>query len=57
MRDCLLCIDGMWLAGPASPGSIIAFMSMAPKDAIIPTAIGVILAAGVSFALPVRSLK
>ncbi|WP_278907943.1 PTS mannitol transporter subunit IICBA [Faecalicoccus pleomorphus] len=48
---------GCGLQGPASPGSIIAFMSMAPKDAIIPTAIGVILAAGVSFAVASPIIK
>lgn len=48
---------GCGLQGPASPGLIIAFMSMAPKDAIIPTAIGVILAAGVSFAIASPIIK
>ena len=44
-------LTGCGLQGPASPGSIIAFLSMAPRDAIITTLIGVVLAAGVSFAI------
>lgn len=44
-------ITGCGLQGPASPGSIIAFLSMAPRDAIFTTLLGVVLAAGVSFAI------
>ncbi|WP_296242540.1 PTS mannitol transporter subunit IICBA, partial [uncultured Faecalicoccus sp.] len=44
-------LTGCGLQGPASPGSIIAFLSMAPRDAIITTLLGVVLAAGVSFAI------
>ncbi|MGI6052442.1 MAG: PTS mannitol transporter subunit IICBA [Bilifractor sp.] len=39
------------LKAPASPGSIIAFLAMTPKDKMIPTIIGVAIAAGVSFAI------
>lgn len=37
------------LVGPASPGSIIAFMAVSPKGAQIPVLIGVVIAAAVSF--------
>lgn len=37
------------LKGPSSPGSIIAFLSMAPKDKIVPIIIGVTIATVVSF--------
>lgn len=37
------------LVGPSAPGSIIAFMSMSPKSSIVITAIGVLIAAAVSF--------
>ena len=37
------------LVGPSAPGSIIAFMSMSPKTSIVITALGVLIAAAVSF--------
>ena len=37
------------LVGPSAPGSIIAFMSMSPKKSIAITALGVLIAAAVSF--------
>ena len=37
------------LKGPSSPGSIIAFLSMAEKGSVLMTALGVMIAAGVSF--------
>lgn len=37
------------LVGPSAPGSIIAFMSMSPKSSIVITALGVLIAAAVSF--------
>lgn len=37
------------LVGPSAPGSIIAFMSMSPKSSIAITALGVLIAAAVSF--------
>lgn len=37
------------LKGPASPGSIIAFLAMTPKDKMVPTIIGVAIATGISF--------
>lgn len=39
------------LKGPASPGSIIAFMSMAPKDQILMVFLGVVIAAAISFVI------
>ena len=44
-------ITGCGLKGPASPGSIIAFMAMAPKDKMFLIFIGVAIAAAVSFAI------
>ncbi len=42
-------LTGCGLKGPASPGSIIAFLSMAPRDKMLYIIIGVILATVVSF--------
>ena len=42
-------ITGCGLVGPASPGSIITYLSMSPKSQILFTFIGVVIAAGVSF--------
>lgn len=39
------------LKAPASPGSIIAFLSMAPKDKMLLTIIGVLIATAVSFVI------
>lgn len=39
------------LKGPASPGSIIAFLGMAPKEQILLVILGVIIAAAVSFVI------
>jgi len=39
------------LRGPASPGSIIAYLGMAPKDQILLVILGVVIAAGVSFVI------
>ncbi len=44
-------LTGCGLKGPSSPGSIIAFMAMTPKDKMIPTFIGVVIAAAVSFVI------
>jgi PTS system mannitol-specific IIC component len=44
-------ITGCGLKGPSSPGSIIAFMAMAPKDKFLPILIGVFIAAAVSFVI------
>ena len=44
-------ITGCGLKGPASPGSIIAFMAMAPKNKMLLIFIGVAIAAAVSFAI------
>lgn len=45
------------LMGPASPGSIISFMLMSPKDSMWISAVGVAIAAGVSFLLASPILK
>lgn len=42
---------GAGLTSAASPGSIIAFLSMTPSDLMVTNIIGVIIAAGVSFAI------
>ena len=42
-------LTGCGLKGPASPGSIIAFLAMAPKDKVLLILIGVLIAAAVSF--------
>ena len=44
-------LTGCGLKGPSSPGSIIAFLAMAPKDKILLIAIGVLIAAAVSFVI------
>lgn len=42
-------IFNIGLKGPSSPGSIIAFLSMAEKGSVFMTALGVLIAAGISF--------
>lgn len=42
-------ITGCGLKGPASPGSIIAFLSMTPKDKMLFSILGVLIATVVSF--------
>ena len=44
-------LTGCGLKGPSSPGSIIAFLAMSPKDKIVLVALGVLIAAAVSFAI------
>lgn len=44
-------LTGCGLVGPASPGSIIAFLMMAPGSDIVKIIIGVLIAAGISFAI------
>ena len=39
------------LVGPASPGSIIAYLMMAPRDNIVTVLVGVLIAAAVSFGI------
>ena len=39
------------LVGPASPGSIIAYLMMAPRDGIVTVLVGVLIAAAVSFGI------
>lgn len=50
-------LTGAGLSGPASPGSIIAYMAMAPRDAIFPVLLGVVIAAAVSFLVAAPIIK
>ncbi|MBR3234964.1 MAG: PTS mannitol transporter subunit IICBA [Atopobiaceae bacterium] len=47
----LFSVFGCGLVGPASPGSIIAFMAMAPQGQTIPILLGVLAGAAVSFVI------
>lgn len=44
-------ITGAGLSGTASPGSIIAYMMMAPRDSMLTVFLGVVIAAAVSFVI------
>lgn len=44
-------MTGCGLKAPASPGSIISFLSMTPKDKMLPTILGVLIATAVSFVI------
>lgn len=48
---------GAGLTSAASPGSIIAFLSMTPSDLMVTNIIGVAIAAGVSFAISVPLVR
>lgn len=50
-------LTGCGLKAPSSPGSIIAFLSMTPKDKMFVTIIGVLLAAVVSFLIASPIIK
>ena len=50
-------LTGAGLTSAASPGSIIAFLSMSPSDMILTNLIGVVIAAGVSFAIAVPLVR
>ena len=50
-------ITGCGLKAPASPGSIIAFLAMAPKDKIVLIIIGIIIATIVSFLIASPIIK
>ena len=39
------------LKAPSSPGSIIAFLAMTPKEKMLPTIAGILIAMGISFAI------
>lgn len=45
------------LTGPASPGSIIAFLTMAPKGSTLAVLLGVVIAAVVSFLVAAPIIK
>lgn len=44
-------LTGSGLVGPASPGSIIAYLMMAPRNSIFSVIVGVLIAAAVSFGI------
>lgn len=50
-------LTGCGLKAPASPGSIIALLAMAPKDKIVFTVLGVAIAAAVSFVIASPIIK
>lgn len=50
-------ITSAGLSGPASPGSIIAYMAMAPRDSMLSVLLGVVIAAAVSFVIAVPIVK
>lgn len=50
-------LTGCGLKAPASPGSIIALLAMAPKDKMLFTIIGVLIAAAVSFVIASPIIK
>ena len=50
-------ITGAGLSGPASPGSILAYMAMAPRDSMLMVLLGVVIAAGVSFVIAAPIVK
>ena len=50
-------IFDLGLSGPASPGSIIAFLLMAPKGSTLAVLLGVVIAAAVSFAIAIPIIK
>ncbi len=50
-------ITGCGLIGAASPGSIIAFMSMSPRSQMLLTFLGVVIATGVSFVIASPIIK
>ncbi|WP_028235161.1 PTS mannitol transporter subunit IICB [Pseudobutyrivibrio sp. MD2005] len=48
---------GLGLAGPASPGSIIAYVGMAPKGSTVLVLLSAVIAAGVSFVIAAPIIK
>lgn len=50
-------LTGCGLKAPASPGSIIAFLSMTPKDKMVFTILGVLIATVVSFLIAAPIIK
>lgn len=50
-------ITNAGLLGPAAPGSIIAFLMMTPRDSMLTSIIGVVIAAGVSFVISSPIIK
>lgn len=50
-------MTGCGLVAPASPGSIIAYLSMTPASHMLPTIVGVAISAGVSFLISAPLLR
>ena len=50
-------IFDLGLSGPASPGSIIAFLLMAPKGSTLAVLLGVVIAAAVSFIIAIPIIR
>lgn len=50
-------IFDLGLSGPASPGSIIAFVLMAPKGSTLAVLLGVVIAAAVSFVIAIPIIR
>ena len=50
-------IFDLGLSGPASPGSIIAFLLMAPKGSTLAVLLGVVIAAAVSFVIAIPIIR
>lgn len=50
-------MTGCGLSGPASPGSIIAYLMMTPAEKMLPTIIGVVLASAISFVIASPIIK
>ncbi|WP_426350045.1 PTS mannitol transporter subunit IICB [Alloiococcus sp. CFN-8] len=50
-------IFNLGLAGPASPGSILAYLGMAPKGSTIAVLFGAVIAAAVSFVISIPLIK
>ncbi len=48
---------GAGLNGPAAPGSIIAFMMMTPRDSMLISLLGIVIAAGISFVIAAPIVK
>lgn len=50
-------IFDLGLSGPASPGSIIAFLLMAPKGSTLAVLLGIVIAAAVSFVIAIPIIR
>lgn len=50
-------VTGAGLSGPASPGSILAYMALAPRESMLTVFLGVVIAAAVSFVVAAPIVK